>query len=348
MPIRPIFILCMASALNQQYAIDFSLILFILLWSCSWRSAKADVFSFLSALGLIFLLEEFKLWHTYFLIEAHPVWEAAGQYLALSLSDKIEGFVQGNYAQFLQAVLVGDKSALAPDITTAFRSYGISHMLAVSGFHIGFWVLLLRPLTLLGRTPLLSKLMHLIMIGFLLIYAMAVGGSHSVLRAVWTFAFAGWASKSEIKIQALHWPMLIGVCHFLVDPSAPSSLSFQLSYTAVLAILWVLQPTAFNNFTQDFSTNSVKASPLEKLLLPIYISLAAWSATLPIVQHHFSGASPYFLIGNLAVVPVLTLFIWASVPALLLGGYLPSVYGCILTRTFEWFIQVVLRFEPSF
>lgn len=346
MPIRLIFILCMAVALRNQYPINLGVVLALALWSPAWRTVKSDLFTVFGVTALIYALIKFELWHAYFPIEAPKFWSSAGHQLAHVLSSRIERSFSGNYAQFLQAVLVGHKSALNPEISTAFRSYGISHMLAVSGFHIGFWVLLLRPVTLMGRTPRLASLMHLLTITFLLVYAMAVGGSHSVLRAVWTFTLAGWAAKKELKIKALHWPMLIGVCHFLIDPSAPSSLSFQLSYTAVLAILWGLQPTPFNNLVQDFATNTIKASRLEKLLLPVYISLAAWSATLPIVQHHFSGASPYFLIGNLAVVPVLTLFIWASVPFLIFGEFSPPILGQFLMVAFEWFILQVLEFEP--
>lgn len=333
-------------ALRHQYTIHLGLILALVLWAPAWRRVRNDLFTIFSVVVLVYAIAEFELWHAYVPIEAPRFWQSAGLGLANGLSDRIQGSFDGHYAQFLQAVLVGLKSELAPEVSIAFRSYGISHMLAVSGFHIGFWVLLLKPMTLIGRTPPLANLMHLLTITFLLIYAMAVGGSHSVFRAVWTYVLAGWAAKKELKIKALHWPMFIGTCHFIIDPSAPTSLSFQLSYTAVLAILWVLQPTPFNNLTQDFSTNSVQATRLEKLLLPVYISLAAWSATLPIVQHHFSGASPYFLIGNLAVVPVLTLFIWASVPSLVLGQYFPTVLNDLLMGCFEWFMAMLLRFEP--
>ena len=58
--------------------------------------------------------------------------------------------------------------------------------------------------------------------------------------------------------------------------------------------------------------------------VPIQISLAAWSATLPIVHGAFGGSSPYFLAGNLLVVPLITLMIWACIPLLVLADILPQ------------------------
>ena len=49
------------------------------------------------------------------------------------------------------------------------------------------------------------------------------------------------------------------------------------------------------------------------------ISMAAWAATAPIVSVHFGGASPWFLLGNLLLVPVFAAFMWAGLVTALLG-----------------------------
>ena len=62
----------------------------------------------------------------------------------------------------------------------------------------------------------------------------------------------------------------------------------------------------------------------ELAFVPLQISLAAWSATLPIVQGAFGGSSPYFLAGNLLVVPLIIIMIWACVPLLVFASLLPQ------------------------
>jgi predicted membrane metal-binding protein len=123
--------------------------------------------------------------------------------------------------------------------------------------------------------------------------------------------------------------MAVAIVHFLWNPEAPASLSFQLSYTAVFAILIALRGTGYDRMMLSFSmeapSKKTKASKrLSKVLVPLHISLAAWSATLPIVQFHFGGSSPYFLIGNLLFVPLFTLVIWLTAAQLFLHPWLPD------------------------
>jgi len=73
--------------------------------------------------------------------------------------------------------------------------------------------------------------------------------------------------------------------------------------------------------------------------------MAAWSATLPIVQHHFGGASPYFLVGNLVAVPLLTVGIWMSVPFILLGDAMPNVAVLWANQIFDWVFFVIQELE---
>ena len=327
MTIRPVFILCISSALAADYSIDLSLVLALVGFEPRWRKASDDILLLLFSLAFVFVLPEYIIWRQYYPIAAGERWRHAGYVLHEALSQRITAVAYGEYRAFLSAVLLGDKSLLDEEVTAAFRVYGMSHMLAVSGFHIGFWVLLLKPITALGRSSFFARMMHLKVSLFLLIYAVTVGGSHSVFRAVWSYVLARWASISQLNIPSLHWPMFVATAHCIIDPTAPRSLSFQLSYTAVFAILIALKGTSLDQFTIDFSPPSQKTSRLQKLLLPVHISLAAWAATLPIVQHHFSGASPYFLLGNLLIVPLYTLSIWLSVPLMIFADVLP-VHWC--------------------
>jgi predicted membrane metal-binding protein len=77
--------------------------------------------------------------------------------------------------------------------------------------------------------------------------------------------------------------------------------------------------------------------------LTVQISLAAWIGTLPLVSHHFGGASPFFLLGNLLVVPVYTLFIWTGLGAVFLGPLMPKGWLVWWNLAFEYWDQWVLE-----
>ena len=87
----------------------------------------------------------------------------------------------------------------------------------------------------------------------------------------------------------------------------------------------------------------VKHPKLPVWLLTLQISLAAWIGTLPLVSHHFGGASPYFLLGNLLVVPVYTLFIWTGLGAVFLGPLMPKGWLVWWNVAFEYWDQLVLE-----
>jgi competence protein ComEC len=250
-------------------------------------------------------------------------------------SQRISSFAGGEYGQFLKAVLLADKSGLSDKILLRFHDLGISHVLAVSGFHIGFWVLLTRPFFLWARRPNLRLLAHLAQFALLFFYAQLVGASPSVLRAVWMFGLARLAALRQWRIPSLHFPMLVAVGHYLIDPTAPQSLSFQLSYVAVFAILLALRKHKGEELILHYSYKHSRKKG-SWFFVPVQISLAAWSATLPIVQSAFGGSSPYFLAGNLLVVPLITVMIWASVPLLALGDVLPQELGSYYEILWLW------------
>lgn len=322
MVLRALFFLCMFSALHKSWGVDLTVLLAALLFPRSWRKASHDLALVLAAICLLTLLKSYsdwRYWHPVQLPEKLGYWT---QHIRVLFSERISSLAQGDYGQFLKAVLLADKTGLSDQVLLRFRNLGISHVLAVSGFHIGFWVLLTRPLFLWARKSNSKLFAHLVQFALLFFYAQLVGASPSVLRAVWMFALARLAALRQWRIPSLHFPMLVAVGHYIMEPTAPQSLSFQLSYVAVFAILLTLRKHKGEELILHYSYKSSRKQG-SWFFVPIQISLAAWSATLPIVQLAFGGASTYFLVGNLLVVPLITVFIWASVPLPVLGDFIP-------------------------
>ncbi|MEY2963000.1 MAG: hypothetical protein RL754_261 [Bacteroidota bacterium] len=346
MPLFPLFVVLIATTLATAWAVDISVVIVLLLWSTSKRRSVVNDLQIvlLSSLSLWLAAEflQWRYWHP-----AHPpdALGALGGALHRALLRRLEQHIpSGNLNAFLSAVLVGEKSMLSSDLKEAFRSLGISHLLAVSGFHVGFWVLILQPIFFWARSRWAMIASWAVMSSFLLVYAVAVGSSASVVRAVLTFVFAYFSGRLQYRVRALHWPMVVACGMWLWNPMVVLDLGFQLSFSAVFAILWAMSSSRSADFLNSYNPKVLsRSSWSEKILTPMNITLAAWSATLPIVQFYFQGASPFFLIGNLAVVPVYTMFIWIGFGTLVLGSILPLSLVNGLCRIFVLWDQLVLE-----
>lgn len=328
MTLKPLFVLTMAVALRDAYTIDLSYLVALLFFPVPWRKWSDDLLMLVLVSVTVLLLIRYVEWHKWYAFAMPELMESGGEVIRFHLSQALDANTLGTHRSFMKAILLGDSSALPSGLRPLFQSLGMSHMLAVSGFHVGFWVVLFSPLDRLFKLIELKAIPFLIVSVFLLFYTVTVGSSASVIRAVWTFVLARFSSLFLQRTHSLQVPMAVAVAHFFWNPQAPTSLSFQLSYTAVFAILIALRGTNAERALLSFEFRPYKkVSRLERAALaafvPVQISLAAWSATLPIVQYHFSGASPYFLIGNVVFVPMFTLLIWASSLQLLVGGFLP-------------------------
>jgi len=207
-------------------------------------------------------------------------------------------------AALARALTLGERAALAGDVQ-AFRRAGLAHALALSGLHVGilvgFFVLLAAPL---GRGRYLAALA--LLVGYLAL----VGPSPSLLRAalmagVWLLARA--AGLVEVPLASL-LALALGV-QLVLTPYAVESLSFQLSYLAVLGIALVLP--------------LLPQRPRWKAWLfgALGLTLAAQAATLPLVLDRFGYLPLASPLANLVLLPLVGLlvplgFLKAALPAL--------------------------------
>ena len=323
MVLRALFFTCMFSALHQSWGVDLTVLLGALLFPRSWRSFWKDLQVVAIAVVLLCLLARFEHWRHWYPVVLPVEFNTAVEQLTSAFGRRIQRASNGQYGGFLKAVLLADKRDLPASTLTIFRDLGISHVLAVSGFHIGFWVMLLRPLFSWVRSPRGKVVAHICQCMLLFVYAHMVGASPSVLRAVWMYSLARLAILQQWRVPSLHFPMIVAIGHYFINPAAPRSFSFQLSYTAVFAILLALRKQKGEQLILHYSYRRIRKKG-SWFFVPLQISLAAWSATLPIVQGAFGGSSPYFLAGNLLVVPLITIMIWACVPLLVFASLLPQ------------------------
>ena len=225
------------------------------------------------------------------------------EYMSRTFEDDVLGV--------LSALILGDKRGLTKELRVVYSDAGVAHVLALSGMHVGIiYGILAFLLRGLIRRRRLRWLPEVIIIAVLWAFALMVGMSASVVRAVamcTLYAVARRASGGDSSSP--HLLSLTALVMLLVRPLYLFDVGFQLSFMAMVAILW-LEPHLEALFQKH------RLHPVLAYLVGIVcMSLAAQLGTFPLVLYHFGSFPTYFLVTNLVVVPalfvvVLLMLVW--------------------------------------
>jgi len=217
----------------------------------------------------------------------------------------------------IEALLLGYKRGLDPEVRSAFQLSGVSHILAVSGLHVG--LVLTFALFLVGRLlPAgADRKPYVIipLIGMLFFYGFLTAASPSAVRAVLMGSVALVARMLYRPYAALNAMGLACFLQLLADSKVLYNLGFQLSYAAVAGILAWYSP--FRQFLSGFDRLPRLGTYIKDL---IAISLAAQLGTLGISWAYFGQFPVYFLLANLVTIPVATALSYVGVLWLLVYG----------------------------
>ena len=238
-------------------------------------------------------------------------WENYLSEVQRELGDKLAAtFSDSLLAGVAKAMYLGDKQALDGGVRKAFASAGLSHILAISGLHVGIVFLALSLLLApIHRLPHGLRLKNLIILFALLSYMMITGCSPAVVRAVLMF---GTILLFRIFYRPYHILNLLAISAMiqsLVSPEVVFKLGFQLSYLAVLGIVLAM-PLFENYFYTSYKW-------LDRLYSWIGISLIATFCTTPLVWYHFGQFPTYFVVSNVLVSGMVFLIVLTGFLAIL-------------------------------
>jgi competence protein ComEC len=220
--------------------------------------------------------------------------------------------LKGDGSAILLAMTIGEEGSLTEDLRERFMAAGVTHIISISGSHLGmvavicFWLtrsaLFLLPersyhwLTIHADPRKIAALATVIPVVF---YAFLAGGQVATIRSL-IMILAGLTTLILDREEDL--PSALAIAAFIsliADPQALFDISFQLSYLSVLCIAFVV--STWNALELRPDTRAGKL--LHSGLLLFSISVAAALVTGPLVAFYFHQVSFAGIAANMVVVP---------------------------------------------
>ena len=215
------------------------------------------------------------------------------------------------------ALLLGQNDMLDNETRQAYSGSGVMHILSVSGLHVGVIYIIIN--FLLGFMKKSGRQLYLKTVLILLTiwaYSVLTGLSPSVMRAAAMFTFISIGNASRRHVHIINSLAVSAITLLLINPFLIMNIGFQLSYIAILGIVFINKPIA--DLWQP--RNRI----LDYIWGLIAVSIAAQAATGPLAMYYFQQFPTYFLAGNLIAIPLSFLAIYSGV-AVLLTFFVPII-----------------------
>ncbi len=252
--------------------------------------------------------------------------------------EKIDDFYAQHTAPLAKALLLGFKQDLERDTRQAFARAGLSHIMAVSGLHVGFIVAPLWFLIPTIRQWKYGKLLGVFLLGTMLfLYAGITGFTVSVLRASVTAVFLTIGKLYNKSSRSINLTAAAAVFILIYDPTELFSIGFQLSFSAVFIILLVLPVLQF------WLPNWLRIKWYAKPLMVVIVSIVVQIGLYPLQVYYFGEVSIISPIANALFVPWLGALVPLAILGLILSGFV-EVLGYWLSIPFDAFLSVMHQF----
>lgn len=262
-----------------------------------------------------------------------PVWERLHLYLSnyrkRLIAQTWNKKMSNENRALLEAMVLGEKSKLSHAQREAYSIAGVSHILALSGLHLGIiYTVLSLTLSFLFRrvdsnswTALgVQSLLTASIWGYVFLVGMPPGAVRSAVMLT-IYSAVSLLQRDKMSVNALSLAALIML---IGNPMLLWDISFQLSFVAVLAIF------VFHPPLQAFARRNEWTGIVTALWNFIGVSLAAQMGTAPLVMHYFGRFSTYFLFANLLFIPLATALLYTSLLVILLQSLSIAQLGDVL------------------
>lgn len=241
--------------------------------------------------------------HQVFLNIEDLTFKASGNYRAgifdrmkSSIVNTLDLHLKDDVFAVAMGILLGDKSYLNLELKDAFSGAGAMHLLAVSGLHVGIFLVILQWLfkTFGRRVP------RWLQFGLILIilwtYAGITGFSPSVNRAVTMFSFVALGTLTGRRYDSINGLIASAMILLAINPYFLFDIGFQLSYSAMFGI-FLFSPLIERSLY-------IKHKWVKFIWSGTAVALAAQLTTFPLTLYYFHQFPNYFLVTNLGLMVI--------------------------------------------
>lgn len=240
------------------------------------------------------------------------------------------------------ALILGQQQDIAPEIIKDYQYAGVTHILSVSGLHVGYILIfityILKPIPNTKKGSLI-KLITIIL--SLFAFAVISGFSPSVLRSVVMFSFVALGIHLRRSVNIYH-TLLVSIFFLLLcKPAFIFDVGFQLSYLALFFIIW-LQPILKKLWSpkHKFTTGVWNA---------LTVSFAAQIGTLPICLYYFHQFPGLFFVANIVIIPFLSFIMILGIVVMILAAFnsAPALLVQLLEKSI-FYLNKIINIVASF
>jgi competence protein ComEC len=248
----------------------------------------------------------------------------------VQFSEKLRANLSSSVAPLATALTTGDKSGITIQIRENFTRSGLSHILAISGLHMGLlaWLafsVISKLLVLIPRLAtrfIVKKIAAIITIPFMFLYLAISGASFSAIRAFIMVTLSMLSILVDQKPISLRNTAIAAIIILVIFPESAYAVSFQLSFASVTLLCYTYENYQCKFFCKQKVLNdenlkqenskfySAKKFVSHWILIPLSQSIVstfvATFATTPIIVYVFQRMTLVGIFGNLLAIPVLS------------------------------------------
>ena len=206
-----------------------------------------------------------------------------------------------------RAILLGDNTRIKKDLKDKIRYIGLSHIFAMSGLHIGLVIVIFY--FIFKKTVKNKRLIEILLLISITLYYLSVKESPSFTRAYIMAVIYLLGKLFYEKVDLRKTLFVSAIISILINPIAIFSVSFQLSYGAMIAITYI--------FPYVRKINYKKFKILDYILFTSTIQIFL----IPITVYYFSTVQVLSLISNLIFLPLASFYITINYIALFLENF---------------------------
>ena len=230
-----------------------------------------------------------------------------------------------------RAILLGDNTRIKKDLKDKIRYIGLSHIFAMSGLHIGLVIAIFY--FIFKKTVKNKRLIEILLLISITLYYLSVKESSSFTRAYIMAVVYLLGKLFYEKIDLGKALFVSAVISVLINPTAIFSVSFQLSYGAMIAIIYI--------FPYIKKINYKKFKILDYILFTTTIQIFL----IPITVYYFNSIQFLSVISNLILLPLASFYITINYIALFLENFYLSF---LLKPVIEILYKILIYFIDFF